>query len=314
MADDEPERERRRRAAAPPQTQAPGPRAAVPGRRDTQQLWADVQTGVVPSHNYGLASARFGANLSYAEANAYVQRFNAPTREALLGRGNDPAASRGTVMRPGAGYMPAPLDHGGNVTLEHGDGVALNRTIPFQHPLEGTITRNLVTDLHPGAGYQVLTLGQGRGGAQLATTAGGAIGGVPGAIGARNASHAMNPELGRTAFGALDQSMIAAANGEPNPNGRGGPLTEMWHGLRAAGAGAAQALGFGGEAMTSDPQQQAVYDLARQLNAAGPVTGSFVRSSVLPGVYYMTPTGSQYFERDPDGRMVPAVPDDGSGL
>lgn len=327
------ERERRRRADA----DAGPPRAApVPGR--TQSLFANVELGARPNHQYGLAGPVIGRGRQFADMDALLQRYNAPTRDALYGPGNDPTAARGTVSRPGARDYPA-VDWGGNVTLEHGDGFARNTTIAGEHPLEGSITRNLVVDLARDGGYRVLTLGRGEAGAQLPTAvgaaAGGALGGAAGsplgpmgrrygaragaALGgatAQNGSHLVNPELGRIAFSQLDDSMAAAEAGTPNPNRTrpNGPLVEARSLLDATFAGAGAALGIGGARPEGTPQQQIVYDLARDLNARGSVEGYFMQSAVLPGVYHVTPRGTTYYERGEDGRVVERPVDPNAGL
>jgi hypothetical protein len=265
--------------------------------------------------------------MSFEEANLYVQRFNAPTREALYGRGNDPAATHGTVSRPNAGTLPTlplRLDHGGNVTLEHGDGFARNTTIAGEHPLEGTITRNLIVDEREGGGYQVMTLGRGEGGAELASGAGRVAGwltvrrGADGARAAQNGSHLMNPELGRNVFSRLDQSMLAAVDGRSNPNNvermaRAASPTGVLEGLanEAYGAGRAVARGVGQsinpDAQTpqdGDPAYQLVYAVARMLNTQGSVSGHFRIPRDDEGVYFNGEGGTRHFVRGPDGQIV----------
>lgn len=305
------------------------PAAARSGRRETQELWAGVRQGDVPSHNYGLASPTFGARMpdgrrmSFEDANAYVQRFNAPTREALYGPGNDPAAAHGTVSRPNAGTLPYPLDHGGNVTLEHGDGFARNTTIPGEHPLEGTITRNLIVDEREGGGYQVMTLGRGEGGAELASGAGRIAGwpigeGAGGARTAQNESHLMNPELGRSVFSRLDQSMLAAVDGRMNPNNlermiRSVSPTGVLEGLAHEAYGAARAAVRGRNQRDNpeavrpgegDPAYQLVYAVARMLNANGSVSGHFRIPRDDEGIYFNGEGGTRHFVRGPDGQIV----------
>lgn len=295
------------------------------------KLFSNVSLGPVPSHNYGLISDSFGANMSYNQANALLQQFNAPTRDALYGQGNDPGATFGMISRPGAQNLPTPLDWGGNVTLQHGDGFAVNTTIPGQHPLEGTISRNLVTDFHDDGGYQVLTLGQGQGGAQLATglgTAAGAgiggffggqtgaeIGGAVGGSGAQNASHLLNPELGAIAFSQLDDAMLAHANGTHNPNldlpsGLG---VEAGYAHSALSAGIQSASGSAPEVHGGTVQQQALSELAHDLNSQGPVTGSFGISSNNVGIYHFTSDGSKYYELE-NGHVVEKQVDESSGV
>jgi hypothetical protein len=278
---------------------------------ETQQMWATAQLGLHPSHNYGLMSRSFGAGAQFQDINTLVQSYNAPTYQALYGTGNDPNARFGTVSRPGAGWMWSPLDFGGNVTLEHGDGYARNTTIPYQHPLEGTITRNLVADLHEGGGYQVMTLGRGEGGAQLASLLG-SLQGPLGGLQAQNQAHMYNPELGRIAFGQLDRALIAAQEGAPNPNTAApqGQLTElgnMWDadsaGRRAVRAGQQPAA----------PTGDLVADLARTMNQRGAVDGFFMRSSNGRGVYHVGPHGSTYYERGEDGRPVERQVDEWEG-
>src|SRR5262249_55881565 len=143
--------------------------------------------------------------------------------DALYGAGNDPNATNVQMSRPYA--RDEPFTWGGDVTLQHFQGSGLNTT-DFLHPLEGTVSRNLVADLNNPGSYQVMTLGRGEGGAPLATglgaLAGLAVDGVPGAVvgglGAQNASHELNPYLGYTVFSMLDNSMIASISGTHNPN------------------------------------------------------------------------------------------------
>src|SRR5262249_35599583 len=154
-----------------------------------------------------------------------------------------------------------------------------------QHPLEGTITRALVVDLHEGGGYEVLTTGTGHGGAALPTTIGQIAAGPLGAVIAQNASHFINPGLGDTAFSMLNDAMVARANGTANPNldAPNGPHVELGGILQAAYDGAKSLIGHGPDPTTFSLQTQTLAALGQQLNAEGGVEGKFMRSADLPG-------------------------------
>lgn len=304
------------------------------------RLFSDVTVGPTPSHNYGLISDSFGANLTYSQANAIVQRFNAPTYDALYGQGNDPAATSGIVSRPGAQDLHStqipvlgwPADAGGKVTLAHGDGYAVNTTVDGQHLVEGTISRNLVSDFHDGGGYQVLSLGQGQGGAKFMTTGGEVIGAgigfvlggksgaeagsaIGGAIG-QNAAHLVNPDVGAVVFSQLDNGMLANVNGTHNPNLDLPSGRDVEAGYVAGGvtAGIDSALGHSPVAHGSDVQHEALYELTHDLNGQGtPVTGSFALSANNVGIYHFTADGSKYYEMD-NGHVVERQVDESSGV
>jgi hypothetical protein len=312
----------------------------------SDKLWSNVTLGLTPSHNYGLQSGTFGQTpnsaghpFDFQQANTALQQFNAPTRDALYGNGNDPSATTGTISRPGAQDLTGssiPWDHGGNVTLEHGDGFAVNTTVSGQHPLEGTISRNLVVDLHDGGGFSALTLGRGSGGAELMTTAGtiagGALGylaeGLPGAVAggfagglaAQNAAHAVNPELGHIAFSQLDNALIAHLNGLPSPNldAPSGRLAELGNAASAAASGLSTWWNNGSTTWGlanngASVQQQTLNDLAHTLNEQGPVRGFFMESAVTPGVYFMDKAGSHYYELE-NGHAVEKQVDPFAGV
>jgi hypothetical protein len=302
------------------------------------KLFSEVTVGTSPSHHYGMISDSFGANMSFDQVNAALQRFNAPTHDALYGQGNDPNATAGTVARPGAQDLHGlstpwgtPLDSGGNVTLQHGDGYAVNTTVPGEHMVEGTLSRNLVVDYHDGGGYQTMSLGQGHDGAQLATAIGtavgakigGAVGGpagevLGGALGgdsAQNLSHLVNPDIGAKVFGQLDDAMHADINGTHNPNLDlpSGRTVELGYVADALAAGKDSALGHSPVAHFDNVQDQAVAALGHDLNSQGPVTGYFSKSSNEMGIYHVTPEGTKYYEMD-NGHVVEKQLDEMSGV
>nr|MBP6633535.1 hypothetical protein [Kofleriaceae bacterium] len=340
------------RTAAPESVLSADQLTTVSGGDGTQALFTSIVPGTVPRHTYGLVSEVFHLpGGQFEQADALLQQFNAPTAAALYQGGNDPTAELGTVSRPGAQDLAGtevagfPLDHGGNVTLMHGDGYIRNTTINGEHPLEGSITRNLVVDLREGGGFQVMTLGRGEGGAELPSQLGGAVGSLVdsalslmpaslassivagpdpqpgtfeqlGASAAQNVSHIINPELGLAAFSRLDQAMLAEARGVDNPNlaEPGGRLAELAISATAAGNTVLSALGLNDPAPVADPQQQLAYDVAQQLNEAGPVDGYFTISGVTPGVYHHGPQGTTYYEAGADGKPVVAPVDEFAGV
>lgn len=268
----------------------------------TRPLWSQVTVGLNPSHNYGMITDSYGANsnLQFDRANESLQRFNAPTHDGLYNpQGNDPSLTAGTVSRPGADWLPQPVDHGGNITMFHGDGYIINTTVNGQHMLNGTASRHLVVDLNPGGGIETLTLGQGQNGAALAQAAGGALfGPLLGPLIGQNASHFLNPGLGASAFPQLDAAQRAWLEGTPNPNLHApqGITVEMGGALNAAIEGY-RSMGAGQVTQGLSEQQSLVRDVAHQLNQDGPVHGYFGKSS-LGGIYVVGPDGTRYFERD----------------
>lgn len=296
----------------------------------SDRLYSEIHLGETPSHSYGLASASFGHDLRFQQANTFLQQYNAPTRESLYGTGNDPSARAAEISRPGARDLEPGEDWGGSVTVAHGDGFVVNTTVSGQHPLEGTISRNLVVDLNDG-GYQVLTLGRGQGGAELAAEIGEHVGTVLGAAAAgpagaiiggfvggdlgQNASHFLNPELGHIAFSQLDDAMSAAANGTRNPilDAPAGREVEAGMVRDAVTAGLATWTGDGATTHGATEQDHTVYELAHMLNEQGPVEGYFMKSSAGPGVYFVTQESTRYYELE-HGQVVQKPIDEFAGV
>ena len=104
-------------------------------------------------HHYALMSDRLPAGTTFDQANAALQRFNAPTGPAVSGRGDDPHSTAGWVVDPLTGQVPV-----GCATFERGNGWARNTT-QDPHPFVGTITRYVV-DAGNGS-YRILTVGDG---------------------------------------------------------------------------------------------------------------------------------------------------------
>jgi hypothetical protein len=152
---------------------------------DSQGSWYTLYGG---SHGYAVLSDRLPPGTTPEEANDLLQRFNAPTEQALHGNGNDPNALSAWVADPFSGYAPV-----GNVSVEHGDGWVTNTT-EFVHPFIGTITRGLVEN--PDGSIQVYTVGHGEGGV---------LGGI---------RHEINAEQGPGIFADLDDRMMQQARKE----------------------------------------------------------------------------------------------------
>jgi hypothetical protein len=130
-----------------------------------------------------------GATL--AEANALVNRYNAPTTSAMIGNGNDPHAAHGVVDIP---YTGLPF---GSITMTRGesDGHAwVKNTADPLHPFIGTTTRTVVDSPE---GYRILTVGEGHGAGDISA----------GTVGT-NARHWANYEAGPWAFQQLDANML----------------------------------------------------------------------------------------------------------
>ena len=116
------------------------------------------------SHRYVTRNALPGG-LSREQATEVFRRFNAPTRDALEGRGNDPTLEGG-VADPSAPFPRSAHGTslwGGNIEFSRGftpDGRpwAINSTIQGQHPLAGHATRTL--EEHDGR-YYIKTEGVG---------------------------------------------------------------------------------------------------------------------------------------------------------
>lgn len=128
----------------------------------TQTLYAE-HTWAYPSysesgHRYATLSDPFPSATTREEANAYVNRFNAPTSDGLWGNGNDPNLSHGWVAEPHTGV---PI---GGVQMDRGvneDGNAwVRNTTDALHPFNGTVTRSVVESPE---GFRVLTEGEGQG-------------------------------------------------------------------------------------------------------------------------------------------------------
>ncbi|HEX3482682.1 MAG TPA: hypothetical protein VHT91_47055 [Kofleriaceae bacterium] len=150
------------------------------------------QFGPASHHFETLSDPIPGATLE--EANALVNRFNAPTKAGLIGEGNDPHATEGTVMEP---YTPLHLELGG-ITMTRGEGddhhAWVKNTADALHPFIGTTTRTVVDSPE---GYRILTVGDGHGdGAIPAGPIGTAI------------RHGANAALGPGVFQDLDDNML----------------------------------------------------------------------------------------------------------
>src|SRR5262249_45881666 len=95
------------------------------------------------------------ANLN--EANALLNRYNAPTKDAMWGEGNDPHMAHGKVAEP---FTPWSFELG-NITMTRGvtDGHAwVKNTADPLHPFIGTTTRTIVDSPE---GYRIMTVGEG---------------------------------------------------------------------------------------------------------------------------------------------------------
>jgi hypothetical protein len=137
------------------------------------------------SHSYHVLSQPFPPGTTWDQANNLMQRYNAPTADALHGLGGNPASTSGWVTDPATGYVPI-----GRVTFDRGDGWVTNTT-QFPHPFEGTITRQLVYD--GDQNIRVLTTGEGQGG-------------LLGPI-----RHEINAQSGPSIFQDLDNHMMTEA-------------------------------------------------------------------------------------------------------
>jgi hypothetical protein len=101
------------------------------------------------SHRYITRNA-LPEGLSRDQATEVFRRFNAPTRDALQGRGNDPSLNGG-VADPSAPFPRSARGTslwGGNIEFTRGatpDGRpwAINTAVQGQHPLTGHATRTL---------------------------------------------------------------------------------------------------------------------------------------------------------------------------
>lgn len=150
---------------APPLTGdlAPGgrfdPRRVGDETPGSQTLFANSTWGfpsyTQSSHHYATLSDPLPAGTTWAQANDALQRFNAPTADALRGIPGDGRSTSDWVAAPGTN-LPA-----GRVTFERGDGWVRNTTA-FPHPLVGQITRRVIADDQ--GRYRILTEGTGQGG------------------------------------------------------------------------------------------------------------------------------------------------------
>lgn len=150
---------------APPLTGDLAPGARLDPRRvgdetpGTQTLFANSTWGfpsyTQANHHYATLSDPLPAGTTWAQANDALQRFNAPTADALQGVPGDGKSTWDLVAVPGTS-IPA-----GRVTFERGDGWVRNTTA-FPHPLVGEITRRVIQDDQ--GRYRILTEGTGQGG------------------------------------------------------------------------------------------------------------------------------------------------------
>jgi hypothetical protein len=122
-------------------------------------------------HHYAVLSDPLPRGTTWEQANDALQRFNAPTADAMRGVPGDPSSTSGWVALPGTD-IPA-----GRVTFERGDGWVRNTTA-FPHPLIGTITRRIIRDDQ--GQFRILTEGEGRGGPFGGTRHEMNINGIPG--------------------------------------------------------------------------------------------------------------------------------------
>jgi hypothetical protein len=155
-----------------------------------KQYSASEAFGRASGHHFETLSDPIpGATLD--EANALLNRYNAPTKAAMTGEGNDPHETHGKVMEP---FTPWGLELG-NITMTRGqtDGHAwVKNTADPLHVFIGTTTRTVVDSPE---GYRILTVGHGSGN--------GAIPGFP------DLRHAANAALGPTVFQDLDDNMLS---------------------------------------------------------------------------------------------------------
>ena len=150
------------------------------------------------SHSYAVRTA-LPEGITREEANALLNRFNAPTADGLNGKGNDPNDTGGWVVEPNT-HLPS-----GRVSYERGvdeDGNAwVRNTTEFPHVFEGTITRRV--EERDGR-YYILTEGEGQGGFMS------------------NTRHALNAEFGPELFQDFDQIAIRTYLRERGGVGYGG--------------------------------------------------------------------------------------------
>jgi len=143
-------------------------------RRGSQTVWRAFTPGVPvfgtgSRHDYAVLSDPLPAGTTFAQANAALQRFNAPTADAWRGRPGT-GTEREQVVTTSNG-IPA-----GRVTVQRGEGWIRNTTVDGQHILRGSITRRIIRD--DDGQFRILTEGVGRDGALgNARHAGNALGG-----------------------------------------------------------------------------------------------------------------------------------------
>lgn len=125
----------------------------------SQTIWSSFTPGIplitTSGHDYSLLSDELPLGTTWDQANAALQRFNAPTARAWQGQPGDPNSREETVTTSGG--IPA-----GRVTVERGEGWARNTTIDGQHILRGSITRRIIRDDR--GMFRILTEGVGQGG------------------------------------------------------------------------------------------------------------------------------------------------------
>lgn len=130
-----------------------------------------------------------GATLD--DANALVNRYNAPTKAAMIGEGNDPHATQGTVMEP---FTPLHVEFG-SITMTRGVGDDRHAWVKNEadalHPFIGTTTRTVVDSPE---GYRILTVGDGHGDGTMPV--------------GTNIRHGANALLGPGVFQDLDDNML----------------------------------------------------------------------------------------------------------
>ena len=164
-------REQRELAVAPGRFNArERERAGMDAHRLQMELGDLRATGEQePSRHHYVTNNALPEGLTREQASEVFSGFNAPTREALLGRPNPSDQTDGYVdpsaILPPGRLLPGTEGWGGHVHTNRGESPegnpwAINTTIPGEHPLNGHITRTLLE--HEGRFY-IRTEGVGEG-------------------------------------------------------------------------------------------------------------------------------------------------------
>jgi len=161
--------------------------------------------GILPaSHHFKTLSDPFPAGTTLEQANELVNSFNAPTRAAMTGHGNDPRAEHDVVVGPlGISVGKIDVEH----HLNSDNHAEVVNSTAFPHVFQGTTTRTVVDSPE---GFRVQTVGDGHGWIPVVDVI----------------RHAANSAFGPEAFARLDDAMMREA-------------TLRGHGARDAGDQAA---------------------------------------------------------------------------